>query len=630
MEIDFTSDLPNKHERRINPRWLSVILFSVMWAVIVLWPHLSDWYRVPIDGQNFYWMAKFQDPALFPDDRLQYFDRFLEIEAGGRYILLYPASLGYTFLFYLASFVISPIVFAKSLVFFLLPLTVHYLYRLGEALKDPETGSTMGLLFCFFTLASPDSISVAGGLQRSFAIPLVLIFLYFMVTGALRKAGFMVFLSTLFYLPVFPLLLLTYGFHFLRFNRDGFPVRIQISRSHLSMISIVIIFSFIIAGWAIVNQFNLQDTSGLASIQKDTPIKENPLNQEGGPVPMYLRFPWLGKAGLFDVDADALNALLLISMCILSVALISKREIVKLPGIAWKMLASGLVMYGLSLFTLFYFSSTVLYLPSRYTRTVLFVVPFIFASANYPGMIKKLPHYWKKYKWCISGLVLGLLAVLIVYLNLEKPIGIILGWMGLYLVGMITVILPGISFYQTRKENLAGEGGWGGRTLTISVMILSLLPMFAYSRLVGYDTINPTADERKLYKEISTLPKDVVIAGSPEELTAIPLFAKRSVLFRDLFPHESAPIVDNFQAYYADDPGDVLGFCQGYGVDYLVFNREDYSKEYIRTGAFFFEPYNSSIQEKVHVREGYALLEADAEFTANALGFVKCVPSAFE
>lgn len=91
--------------RKDEHNWylLAVIILSLIWSLLVLWPKLSDYYRFPGDVRTFYWMAKFQDPALFPfDDFLAHKD-LVELNLWGKPLLLYPTSLGYGLLFYAAS-----------------------------------------------------------------------------------------------------------------------------------------------------------------------------------------------------------------------------------------------------------------------------------------------------------------------------------------------------------------------------------------------------------------------------------------------------------------------------------------------------------------------------------------------
>jgi len=616
-------------KEKVNVYWVVAVLFSCLWAVVVLWPHLTDWYRVPIDAQNFYWMAKFQNPALFPDDPLQFTDRLISIYPGGIHVLLYPASLGYTFIFYLASYVVSPIIFSKILVFFLLPISVHYLYRFGEKLSGKRTGLLMGILFSFLMMASPDSISIASGLQRSFAFPIVMAFLYYLHKGDTLSASVFLPLSVLIYLPVFPLLFVTYGLYIVDFSQGVLSIRIQIDEKQLLTFAIAAGVSLAITGWALYHHFNLSSSLGLAQIQKDVPIRQNPLNQEGGPVPMYLRFPWLGKAGLFDVDADALTALIMGGVGVLTWMVIRRKDRIPLPAIVWKMVLAGVLLYGLSLVAVFGFSTTVFYLPSRYSRTVLVAAPFLYAASNYGVLAERLPIWVRKNR---SPFILGLSLIFLMltaYGYFVDSFHILIGWLGLLLVGLFAYLLPGVSYSLLVR-------GWRQKNqnkieilILVLLMGISLAPLFYFSRLVGYNTIDPEKHDRALYQYAASLPEDAMLAGSPDELTGIPLFSKRNVLFRSLFPDQSAPIVENFDAYYAESPTTILRFCNQYGVDFLVYNERDYNQTYLQENEFFFKPYNLEIIDIVKNRTQFVLPNAKVTFHSGPVAVVECEEGSF-
>ncbi|MGD2072947.1 MAG: hypothetical protein PVG65_05620, partial [Candidatus Thorarchaeota archaeon] len=189
---------------------ITSMVVSIIWALIILWPHILDPFRVPIDVQNHYWMAKFQDPVLFPDDPLVYGDVLTEINIGERSILIYPRSVGYGLLFWLGSFMISPIWLSKVLIFLLLPITIAYLYKFGIHIGDHRLSLRLSVVFVLFNLASPDSLSLASGLQRSFALPCFLGFAYYLSTRKYWGASLLTIVAALFYLPNVPVLGLSF------------------------------------------------------------------------------------------------------------------------------------------------------------------------------------------------------------------------------------------------------------------------------------------------------------------------------------------------------------------------------------------------------------------------------------
>jgi hypothetical protein len=604
---------------------LAAIVVSVLWSVIVLWPHLTDYYRVPIDTQNFYWMARFQDPELFPVDHI-YVDQLVQIELLGIQLFLYPVSLGYGLLFHLASNFVSPILFGKLLIFFLMPVSVSYLYQIGKLLAGKIAGFFLGLFFAFLTLASPDSLSIASGLQRAFAIPLLIVFIYYLFSSKYCFAAILIPLSALLYLPDVPLLVLTYMFSLIKWQFRPFQLEIDVSRKKILPLLIALIVTLLIGGWALGEHFHLFDQQMQDELVKKVSIVDDPLHKKGGPVPMYLRFPWLGKAGIFDVDADGLNFLVLIVLSVLVCQIVAKERLISLPKVVWKLLFSGFLMYFLSLGAVFLFSTTALYLPSRYTRATLFFVPFMFVGLNLASLLKGLPVWLRKHWGKISVACVSIVGVLIFFSIIKKAIPSLLGWIGLTTAGLLSVLLPGMSFVLFKQEKTLRDTRF---VLLTFVMLVSLIPAFTYSRLVGFNTINPTEHERNLYQYVATLPKDTMLAGSPEELTGIPLFSKRSVLFRSLFPDRSVPIVPSFDAYYAESAQTVLNFCEVHHIDYLVYNIKDFDKKYLQTENFFYQPYNQEIKTLVSNRNDFVLPQAEQEFSSGPLGVIKCLRQSF-
>ena len=93
---------------------VAVSLLAILW---LQGPRLGDEFRVDEDFRSFYWMNKFQDPALFPNDQLRGY-LYTNIHLDGRELPLYFHSLGYELLFYVASFFVTPVFFSKILPFF--------------------------------------------------------------------------------------------------------------------------------------------------------------------------------------------------------------------------------------------------------------------------------------------------------------------------------------------------------------------------------------------------------------------------------------------------------------------------------------------------------------------------------
>jgi hypothetical protein len=141
----------------------------------------------------------------------------------------------------------------------------------------------------------------------------------------------------------------------------------------------------------------------------------------------------------------------------------------------------------------------------------------------------------------------------------------------------IVALLGGSSLFGLATGNLTlkNVASWS-ILLAVGVIVVSLGTV--YIRILGVRTTNPSEHERDIYAFVASLPKDAVLAGDPDIMTNIPLFSKRSVLFRDLFPKTNAPIVEYFDAQYAETPQTTLNFCQRYQISYLVLDTRDFAR----------------------------------------------------
>ncbi len=616
--------------------WIVIVIAaSIMWAILVLWPHLVDPFRVPVDVQNHYWMAKFQDPALFPNDPLVYDQILREIKLGGYPMLIYPRSLGYGLLFYVGSLFISPIWLSKLLIFLLLPVTIVYLYKFGLNLGSRKRGLALGMTFFLFNLASPDSLSLASGLQRSFTLPFLIIFLFYVSTQNHWGASILIVLAALFYLPNAPIMILTYFIALFR-EQDAAQGRPIWRRKGFVIFLSAAIVSMILATWAVLSSNPPSNVSQLSNLLNDVPILADPRHQPGGAAPFYLHIPWIGRAGIFESYPEAVILLVMLILCGIFLSIIPKKRLKGIPRSVWYLLGGGLFMYFISMISLFVFSMKILYMPSRNIRGALFLIPVFFLSANANGITSGTVRWIQEYDFKEK-----LIFTFVLITGTSLITGIVFGfswpdWLGWSLMILGGVLLSGglvwclfallRKIFRQEGEKDKVEDGILFGLFGFSILI----GFFFYSRVVGFGTINPTRHERALYDFVGTLPKDTLLAGSPEELTAVPLFSKRDVLFHDLRPKKSAPILGTYRAYYAEKSGQILDFCDQHGVDYLVYNNDDFDQEYISRGDFFFQPYNQEIMEIVSGKKEFVLPKAEVVFRSGPLGVVKCSPSSFD
>ena len=233
----------NRFLTRVDPRILLVIvaLLAVLWLQL---PRLMDPFQVDEDFRSFYWMNKFQDSGLFPNDQLRG-EQYTTVSLPWGELPLYFYSLGYDLLFYLASFVVTPVLFSKLLPFFVMPVTVWYLFEYGKMVRGKKTGVVLALGFLFLNLASPTSLTILSGLQRSFATSLIIALLYYFRRGQSHSVAIVVFLSALIYPPIFLLGLATWALSALKVEWHS-RIRLSLSRDEMVLIIVTFLLSSIL------------------------------------------------------------------------------------------------------------------------------------------------------------------------------------------------------------------------------------------------------------------------------------------------------------------------------------------------------------------------------------------------
>jgi hypothetical protein len=594
-----------------------VLIISIVSIFITQRPHLFDRYQVAKDVQNFYWMARYQEPDLFPRDRLRQMESLTEFNLLGYRLILYPQSLGYGLLFWVGSFFIDHIWLFKLMGFVLMPISVTYLFWLGKSIADEFVGAALSLLFVFIILASPRSIAITSGLQRGFTIPLLIVFTYYLYQRRYWPASAMVFISLLIYYPNFLLAALTYALSMIEFQ-PPFRFHLDLSRSRLVplLLALTMCLGVIILA-VIVEPPSL-------FLPKDVPVSQDPLRQDGGPGDLFIS-PGFGRAGLFDVGGDVVNFAVLATAACFIYALLGRAALRRLPAVFGWLLLAGVILYGVSFFVLWNFSSTVLYLPSRYTRSTLIWVILSFVGLNLPDFIGRLLRWLRRNVhlalFFFVSLVISLIMIILLYpSNFTK-----FAALGLFFGGLLVTLGLGGCVWIVRDAFRQDEGERRrGYLMALFLASTITIPIAGlYIDQVGLKRINPSRAERDVYRFLSTLPEDVMIAGDPSVMNGVPLFAERSVLVRELQPRDT-PVMEFFTAYYAETTKEVMTFCRRYEVDYLVIDRNDFSPDYIAKRQFFYQPYNDAIVDLVAGRSDFVVPQLEPLFTSGSLAVVEC------
>jgi hypothetical protein len=194
-------------------------------------------------------------------------------------------------------------------------------------------------------------------------------------------------------------------------------------------------------------------------------------------------------------------------------------------------------------------------------------------------------------------------------------------------------LLGALTFLSIRNSTAPHSSGsiwsqWIGKPYLKWPAILACVVMWGLcGRSVGaLSTLNPTQNQRKLLTYLQTLPKDVLIAGTPCALDNVPLFAKRQILFSCEHPIDDETLtLTALKAYYAREKEEVLSFCRAYQVDYLVVDSRYY--QYANPTWVFYEPYNEKVLRAIRGRETFALStipNAERAFQSEHYYVIKC------
>ncbi|MCP4649217.1 MAG: hypothetical protein GY853_03930 [PVC group bacterium] len=143
-----------------------------------------------------------------------------------------------------------------------------------------------------------------------------------------------------------------------------------------------------------------------------------------------------------------------------------------------------------------------------------------------------------------------------------------------------------------------------GPNLKNITMIAGVLLLSTY--LVNYDSHLRHAKDEKLYQYLETLPKDILVAGHPEQMDNILFFGKREVLScleftpyygKKYWPFYKERMFDSYNALYSQDYGDFREFCRKYKDRniYFVIDKFYLSDTYL-DGPIYYEPFASYIR----------------------------------
>ena len=562
-------------------------------------PALRDYYTVDDDTcQHIYWMAEFHQRSLFQDDLQTRFAKFVQPK-------------GFVAVYWLASFLVQPIIFTRVLPFILAPICAIFLLRVGRSKQSLFAGFLLALLL-LINDAHMDSF--AGGLHKAFAFPIFAIFLFYLSRERFVEAGMTTVASAFFYPPGTALLLVVFALSLVRFS--GIRPHLSINKKKVASVGIsgLLVFLILFAHYLRPGRDEV-----LGKIVSRKEMKEMPEFRPGG------RVASIPQPGLFpEIGKQVWNGFLLVSFGIFMLLL--RKDIVRLPKEAWYFLLAGIILFEVAKI----FAAR-LYEPNRYLNYGLGIFLLFFLATGAQASIGVVAGAGRKTLRRASKVLAVVSIVSVVFYlyyrktneidyekmvfkygpqgeTLEENLRWIEARYNRYLLGLgALALLPGVFFVALtlRERDKINEKG-----LKVFLAAIFLAGGFGYNLYFGKKHFT-TYPHKGLYKFLSTLPRDALIAGHPGLMNPVPLFSQRRVLVTSEL---SYPYMDNyyrkikertlrfFQAYYSPSGQEILDFARKFGVDYLVVSRFHFSPGYLRVGNFYFQPYNDYVQGLVKGR----------------------------
>jgi hypothetical protein len=523
---------------------LAVILFAIAVAVNSQFTSYLDPYVINDDVcQHTWWMRQFRQPGLFQEGLLYRYASSIQ-------------PWGYTFLYYMLSFFMDPVVTGKVLPPLLLALSAFYFFRIMMHLTGDRITSFLGS--AVFSVTPEFIRQMSGGHARAFAYPLIIMFLYYLIKKRYAAVFLVITLQTIFY-PVAALI--SGGTFFLSF------IRIR-DTGHFFGVGRKKMYYFILTGTAgAVILFSKQYISHEPEIGKPVTREyaEEKIEFHNERWPLLPTPPALsvlggntGK-GVFLLRAfrntrtvKALKEFAgsvpggLLVVLITGVMLFIAGKNVKVPPEIFHLLISGIIFYKVA--DIFFLK---LYSPRRYLE----------------------------YSAPVAGAV-------------------------------IFVLLISALILATRNIRLRGIF-----QIAVFLTVAGALP------LSSGEALSDMSPYRNMYDFLAATPRGAVIAGHPELMDAVPVFAQRNVivsrelsvpLFGAYWEKVKRRTFDVFGAYYSENPEKIKRVGSQYGLDYIVADRNHFREGYLGQNKIYFEPFGSYIKNITSGERSYALLRGEA------------------
>ncbi|MEM9291900.1 MAG: hypothetical protein AAGD01_09485 [Acidobacteriota bacterium] len=535
-------------------RWFQALVFLIALAAALL-AHRetfqSPWVVNNDATQHTFWMHRFQQPELFPDDLLALYSE--NYQSWG-WIALYRGlhwGLGQGAELLETSGIAglsapSPVDIGRGLGPLLWAFSVLLVMRVAGRAGGPRAAFFAVLLFAL----SPFFLQkMAGGHPRAFATPLLLLTLDRLLAGRYRQLALLLPAASLLYPMAFLLMAGTAGLSLLRWPPALSPRRIRLAHYLPPAAAIVTLLGIFLGGALLLLRHEIHWAPEIGSMVSAQEAEENPAWYRIGranhlPTPNPLAATWetLGRA---------------------------------LPDPRHALLSAGL------------------------TTSVPGPIPRIPLALICAGLLLAAGGiYYRRLRWAkpLSALLFASYGLYLlswaIFPTLFLPRRYVMYSLALLAVFALAVLLDAVLQSLRPRPQRAAVG----------LLTLALLSTASGLDGVGLDDYG---EHRELYAFAASLPQDALLAPFPTLGDGIPLFAQRSVwmtyehsnpYFGTYWNTVQRRLGDFFTAYYAAEEDAAAQFCRRHGIDALVIWVPAFAEERIhhRRGAYF-APFSQSI-----------------------------------
>jgi len=522
------------------PLLLGCLLVAFFVTLLRVLPALTDPQIINDDDvrMNMYWMRRFQDPALFQDDLLT------DFAASPKY-----APKGWAALYYIASYAIDPVRFSSVLPLILAPLTALYLFRLGSLIRGNLAGMTLVSLYLIDV--ATNSI-VPAGHARFLYHPLLIPFLYYLLSKKYPVVVALVAAAPLFYPPLVPLCLVILAMNLWDLQR----CRLALTRP--AVLSLVL--GFLLSFGSLAPAFVFYEDNRIGRMVTKEEALKMPEFYKGGRE-VYFRESWFkfltfGNGGF----VRAANVKSMFSLIILGAVIavtLRRTSRLSLPQEVIYLPLASLVMYLLAHLLLFQ-----LYFPSRYTHGTFPLLLMIFVSTHLNDAISRWVEALKRWRW--------------LPLRPHAPMAIL----------TVVLLMYAVILYRWPEHRSTTLLRNPFPQLTEYLSTLPKDTMIA-GHPTDMDWIPIFARRKVLVSDEMSLPFYVTYYGEITRRT-----------------------YDLFDAYYATAPEQLDAFARKHGVDYLVVNLGHFAPDYLARKNFYYRPFNEFIVALIsrNLSGGFAVL----------------------